>query len=347
MPFPGAAINASQGASCAASSLDEVKRMRSNISLKLLRDLDDRVERIIFQTPFVTAYELNNNEQWVRAEIEGFLYIIQRNGAPCNSFILVNRKSEDHLIEYITPEFQVTLDSNFIFYHSMNMVTKTMNNIRGLWFFDEKECLKSFDVIHAISINRTPLSGFSKKNNSVASGLSTSEKPLVGQDFASNIFHAPAPSPEFDSALTAFVPPKKDDHLRPGIHAPQQMPHFPHHANRSHDLSSDTIDRESSRPEQFNRVTKEVERLISFFQPLTTNENSSHTAKSVHCNPTVDVPHPAASHRHASPKRTPTEATVTVSYDMLCRAFHETIQSDDFVKLMWRRLGELGSRKSD
>lgn len=39
--------------------------MRSNISLKLLRDLDDRVERIIFQTPFVTAYELNNNEQYV------------------------------------------------------------------------------------------------------------------------------------------------------------------------------------------------------------------------------------------------------------------------------------------
>ncbi|GFE53450.1 Dcp1-like decapping family protein [Babesia ovis] len=220
----------------ANSAMDQVKRMRGRLSLKMLSSLDEHVKNIIFQTPFVTAYELKGYNEWVRAEIEGFLYILQRNVEPYNSIILVNRKSENHLIEYITPEFQVSLDGNFIFYRSINVHTRTHHNIRGLWFFDKNECKNTFEKLLSVTINREPLSGFqpAAEHTSVISH----ENKMPSAMLPSDMIHSGAAQPlsataglpmpikqtpsDYHDPLDIFNMKKKEGFVHPGVNAHQR-----------------------------------------------------------------------------------------------------------------------------
>ncbi|BAM41790.1 uncharacterized protein TOT_040000172 [Theileria orientalis strain Shintoku] len=140
------------------SSIDEVKQLRGRLSLKLLNTLDPFIENIINQTPFVTGYYMSPDNKWSRMGIEGFLYVVKRSRRPLHSFILINKKSENHLVEYITPEFQMNQNGNFIFYRSKDVKRQnTMNSLQGLWFFDEAECKNTYEKLKEITNNASPL----------------------------------------------------------------------------------------------------------------------------------------------------------------------------------------------
>ncbi|UVC50111.1 hypothetical protein MACK_003980 [Theileria orientalis] len=139
------------------SSFDEVKQLRGRLSLKLLSTLDPFIENIINQTPFVTGYFISPDNKWSRMGIEGFLYVVKRTRRPIHSFILINKKSENHLVEYITPEFQMNQNGNFIFYRSKDVKRNTMNSLKGLWFFDEAECKNTYEKLKEITNNASPL----------------------------------------------------------------------------------------------------------------------------------------------------------------------------------------------
>ncbi|UKJ89932.2 hypothetical protein MACJ_003186 [Theileria orientalis] len=139
------------------SSIDEVKQLRGRLSLKLLSTLDPFIDNIINQTPFVTGYYMSPDNKWSRMGIEGFLYVVQRSRRPVHSFILINKKSENHLVEYLTPEFQMNQNGNFIFYRSKDVKRNTMNSLKGLWFFDEAECKNTYEKLKEITNNPSPL----------------------------------------------------------------------------------------------------------------------------------------------------------------------------------------------
>lgn len=335
----------SQDAPGVASSLDEVKRMRKHLSLKLIRSFDDRVENIIFQTPFVTAYELNNREQWERAEIEGFLYVLTRHGEPMHSFVLVNRKSENHLIEYITPEFQMTIEGNFIFYHSINIKTNLMNNIRGLWFFDEKECQKTFERISAILINTRPLSGFNRSDGKYYSG-NYAFATCVRMDDPGSTIHVPAPSPDVRLQPKQVAPNRKEGIMNPLMAALQQNSKPVQANTRTPDFLLEPKLRSTYQPEIPKPKNATPDVLSALFPHFKHRENRTCTTRQAPQNPVTSQP-PAtqnASQETEPPK--PTEQSITVTREMLSKAFNEAILSEEFVSLLWNKMRGLSSRKN-
>nr|BAN65578.1 Dcp1-like decapping family protein [Babesia bovis] len=359
------------------SALDEVRRMRGRLSLKLLRSCDQHVKDIIFQTPFVTAYELKGNNEWERAGIEGFLYLLQRDAEPAHSIIVVNRKLEHHLIEYITPEFQVALEGNFIFYRSLNTATGTMHNIRGLWFYDEKECMTTYNKIFEVIINREPLSGFKRDSNVTSSNE-------VKQPIPSSIHGTAAPSQvqmsteDIDMRIEMLSMKKKGGFVHPGVNAHRrisdanttprqeaqvQMPSMGmlpgynvEHTAESHSHQAPPANALPipSRLPGYNLTVKSAQAY-----------SSDHKQMSIPIRPTVSNPrenemdytsfpmntnmnhytqgpmmatHQPSRETQSIPIQPRQEMEIKITYDMLCSAFAETMQSEEFLRLVWRRL---------
>ncbi|KAK2196404.1 bifunctional mRNA-decapping enzyme subunit 1/SAC3-GANP-THP3 [Babesia duncani] len=138
-----------------------VTRLRNEMSMKLLKALDEDIEKVLHQVPFVTAYIMGDNEAWERAEIEGFLYLVYRRRSPRFSFILINRKSEFHLVESLNEDIELSQDGRFIFYritenvrvHAIFNVQGVTGKMKGLWFKTEQECNETFDVLTSLVIN--------------------------------------------------------------------------------------------------------------------------------------------------------------------------------------------------
>ncbi|GIX60614.1 mRNA-decapping enzyme subunit 1, putative [Babesia caballi] len=370
-----------QGAGNATSSMDEVKRMRGQLSLKLLRSLDEHVDTILFQTPFVSAYELSDAEQWVRAGMEGFLYLLQRTAEPRHSFILVNRKSERHLMEYITPEFQLAADRNFIFYKGMDLSTQTMQNIRGLWFYDEGECLKTFNSFLSVTINREPLSGFGRQERSDVVPAASNEAPPK-QTAPSNTVYTPS-APHVRPALRpkAHLPQdgfsgpdglplkKKEGYMHPGVYAHQRVNAA---AVYTHSVQSaaaappnppdppapapspDTFARYPMPGAPAHMMPEDPQRFVNLLQPLVAAPNHP---RPVFAHPSLGMGErrgprcmPPPQHHLPHPAEGPfpyDDTYISVSFDMLCSAFCEAMRSEEFMSIVWRRLSEKAARNAN
>ncbi|ORM40223.1 mRNA-decapping enzyme-like protein [Babesia sp. Xinjiang] len=350
-------------------SLEEVKRMRSNLSLKLLRSIDDRVKSILYQTPFVTAYELKGADQWVRQDIEGFLYLLERDDEPLKCLILVNRKTERHLVEYITPQFQIARDGNFVFYRAMNIVTESMQNIRGLWFYDDKECLKTFEEIYAVTINKEPLSGFNSEDKPVILPSPTTEV----QPTPITAVAPPHSSPRMSTKKDVKMMPnmydleQKDGFLHSGLNGHQRMnygepmaptpsvpsmpmpssnPLYPYSMpiaaghNTQHHPPTTAVPLPKSNPMTAYPLQETAPQMLNNESNLWSNRmrslfNGSDPSHSEYPQFPVGFP---PSHYQPPPAVPRNDNGIMITYDMFCSAFSETVQSEEFLRLMWRRL---------
>ncbi|CDR97290.1 Dcp1-like decapping family protein, putative [Babesia bigemina] len=354
MEFPGAGDTSAPKSAANSGSLDEVKRIRCELSLKLLRGLDLYVEEILHQTPFVTAYVLSDNKQWERSGVEGFLYLLKRSNEPRHSLIVVNRKSERHLMEFITPEFQITRENNYIFYRALSMQTRTMQNTRSLWFYDEKECVKTFEKILAVAVNREPVPGFSKnaKPDTVppTAAVTANSPPVAASTLNAHAEPTVYPTPDtdkmramggFNNAGTLYQQRANVSGAPSGPAASAPMPPAPM-ASTGSNLPPVAATEPTS---------KDPQRFVNMLKPLIRGGNQSPAGYTPRTSvmPPVHFPSPAFAPqfqpREQQPMALPTGSMpITVTYEMLCAACAETMQSEDFLKLLWRRLTEKAAR---
>ncbi|GBE58687.1 Dcp1-like decapping family protein [Babesia ovata] len=355
MELPGAGETSAQMSTTNNGSLDEVKRIRSQLSLKLLRGLDLYVEEILHQTPFVTAYVLNDNKQWERTGVEGFLYLLRRSNEPRHSLIVVNRKSERHLMELITPEFQITRENNYIFYRAMCMRTRTMQATRSLWFYDEKECIKTHEKILAVTVNREPVPGFSKNAKPATASPAvavTTNSPAVAAAVTQNARTEQAvyPTPYADNARAM------DGFNHAGALYQQQAsvpatPSGPASSVRMPPAPMASTNGNVPPVSSMEPMSKDSQRLVNMLRPLVQGGNQSPPGYTPQPSVMTPIHFPSPAYpvqfqpREYPPAALPSGSMpITVTYEMLCAACAETMQSEDFLRLLWRRLTEKAAR---
>ncbi|EUD70391.1 hypothetical protein YYG_04360 [Plasmodium vinckei petteri] len=129
---------------------EEMSLLREKICFKMLKSIDIYITEIIMKSCFVTVYKMNENElKWKRADIEGFLYIVKRSLKPFYRLIITNKKNENHLLEDINSNMNLSTDQNYIFYKILNEENKS-KSIYSLWFYSTEEKEKIYSVLKNI-----------------------------------------------------------------------------------------------------------------------------------------------------------------------------------------------------
>ncbi|XP_953392.1 uncharacterized protein TA10140 [Theileria annulata] len=312
------------------SSIDEVKQLRGRLSLKLLMTLDPYIETILHQTPFVTGYHMTSQDKWSRMGIEGFLYVVTRTKSPKHSFILVNKKSENHLIEYLTPEFQMNSSGNFIFYRSLDITKNFLNNLQGLWFFDENECKTTYEKLGEITNRKSTLEFNFNSINSLCSELSDSN------DFDTTTESKP------DTSATSQIK-SIGSFILNAINFNKSSSNYD--VKTGTEPTGDTISitknifktNETSKNGEVEKKAEKMEvegknvhgkQLMSLLKP---NKNEE---KSPKLQPKSEPKSPV--NKVASPEN----QTIKVTYQNLKKAVSEVVQSEEFISLIWKKLSQ-------
>ncbi|OII77978.1 DCP1-like decapping family protein [Cryptosporidium andersoni] len=131
--------------------LSKFELERRRLNLQLLKRHDSDIAEIVACSSFVSVYVMDTSSQkWVRGDVEGFLHIVRRSTEPKYELIVINQKNPDNLIQNITREWELSGETNFLFYKipSGNMVsyndinnTELQNGVRVccLWFYEVEE----------------------------------------------------------------------------------------------------------------------------------------------------------------------------------------------------------------
>mmetsp|Transcript_29298 Transcript_29298/g.88658 ORF Transcript_29298/g.88658 Transcript_29298/m.88658 type:complete len:225 (-) Transcript_29298:193-867(-) len=119
-----------------AANGDAEKAFVQNLS-HLTRS-DPNIENIVVQSKFVVAYLLQqdgSNPGWIKADIEGPVYLVKRRVAPYFQLMVKNQFSQHGLLDDLHPDWELDCQNNYVFYK----VEDPSKSIRGLWFHDDNE----------------------------------------------------------------------------------------------------------------------------------------------------------------------------------------------------------------
>jgi len=109
----------------------------SDINFKTLKKADPYIERIVVSCSNTALYNFNTKRaEWERTEVEGTLFLFQREAEPKYGFTIMNRLNPENHIEPVTRQLDFQINPPFILYKNSE------NEIRGLWFFSSEECQK-------------------------------------------------------------------------------------------------------------------------------------------------------------------------------------------------------------
>ncbi|KAL7068452.1 Dcp1-like decapping family protein [Cryptosporidium serpentis] len=133
-------------------NLSKFELERRRLNLQLLKRHDSDIAEIVACSSFVSVYVMDTSSQkWVRGDVEGFLHIVRRSTEPKYELIVINQKNPDNLIQNITKKWELSGETNFLFYKipSGNMVSyNDINNtelqnvgvrVCCLWFYEIEE----------------------------------------------------------------------------------------------------------------------------------------------------------------------------------------------------------------
>ncbi|EAN32110.2 Dcp1-like decapping family protein [Theileria parva strain Muguga] len=295
--------------------------------------LDPYIETILHQTPFVTGYHMTSQDKWSRMGIEGFLYVVTRTKSPKYSFILVNKKSENHLIEHLTPEFQMNSSGNFIFYRSLDITRNFLNNLQGLWFFDENECKLTYEKLGEITNRKSTLDFNINAISSLCSELNevntlntnTQSKPDASptsqiKSIGSFILNAINFNKSVSNADSKTSTSPKADTIS---------------ITKSIFKTNETSNHEEveKKAEKLEVESKNVhgKHLMSL---LKTSKNEEKSPKQ----PPKRAPKSPVN-RPETPQ-SPETRTVKVTYEGLKKVISEVVQSEEFISLIWKKLNQ-------
>lgn len=108
-----------------------------NINLKALKKVDPYIVSIEAHSGQVALYKFSGAKgDWEKTEVEGTLFVYQREADPQYGFTIMNRLSMDNLVEPITKDLDFQLQSPFLLYRNH------ASEIFGVWFYEKMECEK-------------------------------------------------------------------------------------------------------------------------------------------------------------------------------------------------------------
>jgi len=108
-----------------------------NINLKALKKVDPYIVNIEAHSSQVALYKYNSGKgDWEKTEVEGTLFVYEREAEPQHGFTIMNRLSMDNLVEPVTKELDFQLQSPFLLYRN------NVGDIYGIWFYEQAECEK-------------------------------------------------------------------------------------------------------------------------------------------------------------------------------------------------------------
>lgn len=111
---------------------DKAKQFEYN--LNVLKRRDSAITEILDMSGHVVLYQFNEASQsWDRKNVEGGLFVVARSSEPKHMFVVMNRLSNENVVEGITADFQMELTEQFLLYRNEKQ------EINGIWFYAPHE----------------------------------------------------------------------------------------------------------------------------------------------------------------------------------------------------------------
>lgn len=115
------------------------------MNLKVLQGIDPYIVSIVVSTTQVSLYEFEQERLvWKKTDVEGTLFVYRREAEPLYGFIIINRLSRDNLVEVISKELNLKLETPFLLYKN------SRGHINGIWFHLKEECEDVNKIIEGI-----------------------------------------------------------------------------------------------------------------------------------------------------------------------------------------------------
>jgi hypothetical protein len=117
-----------------------------SLNLSSLQRYDSAVINIIHTCSQVALYELDVElSQWSKQEIEGPFFIIERNIQPYYALFILNRRSIDNYIEYLSSaDTSFELQEHYLFYQTQR------GEVMGLWFYHLNEAKLTIQLLNQL-----------------------------------------------------------------------------------------------------------------------------------------------------------------------------------------------------
>lgn len=122
----------------------QVQLEMMKLNLKVLRYMDQDIERIVFISSYCSLHELDKASKiWHACETAGPFFLVKRASNPALKMILLNQKStidfDDEV--YANQKIELKESENFLFF--MNK----MGTIKGLWISNVEELKQIYKLI--------------------------------------------------------------------------------------------------------------------------------------------------------------------------------------------------------
>ncbi|ORZ38180.1 hypothetical protein BCR44DRAFT_33981 [Catenaria anguillulae PL171] len=149
--------------------------LRLQANLQVLKRKDPLVSHIVDSTPHVTLYRYmtptpgsDSPAGWTRDGIEGTMFLFARSARPTHGIFIMNRLSTSNYYLPLTSDLVWHVSGDYLMFKAQD------KNTYGIWFFEQADRRKFFDVI-------TQLCKQEDTNNNTRSANATSTtKPAAG-----------------------------------------------------------------------------------------------------------------------------------------------------------------------
>eukprot|EP00092_Neocalanus_flemingeri_P005357 GFUD01005772.1.p1 GENE.GFUD01005772.1~~GFUD01005772.1.p1 ORF type:complete len:523 (-),score=157.17 GFUD01005772.1:376-1893(-) len=148
-----------------------------NINLKALKKVDPYIISIEAHSSQVALYKFHPGKgDWEKTEVEGTLFVYQREAEPQYGFTIMNRLNMDNLVEPVTKELDFQLQTPFLLYRNH------AGDIYGIWFYEQVECERVGKRIELLVKGVEKKAATKKKSVAKSGDLSQLFKAAEGRD---------------------------------------------------------------------------------------------------------------------------------------------------------------------
>ncbi|CAK0784014.1 hypothetical protein CVIRNUC_007217 [Coccomyxa viridis] len=134
----------------------------NTLNLTVLRRIDPTISQVLACANHVALYNFDRPQhRWVRKDVEGSFFLIQRTSQPFHQIIILNKKSTDNYVEDIVSDLSFELTLPYIMYRN------TADEVVGVWFYEEGEARKVAALLQQISAQKKAL-GHTARSSSLA-----------------------------------------------------------------------------------------------------------------------------------------------------------------------------------
>lgn len=226
---------------------DRLKQMEYNLAI--LKRRDAHITEVLNSSAHVVLYQFNEAKQsWDLKKVEGSMFVVARATEPRHMFVVLNRLSNDNVVEGITHDFQMELTDQFLLYRNVRQ------EIIGIWFYSTSERAEIAKLLESLIVSvfsDAPTASAAPLGSESGGGVETQGAPvdaatsLAVQDgtpaqapaeaaTASNVAEffslmqsqlpaaavPPMPTGATDASAALILPARNDDAAGSGTHPP-------------------------------------------------------------------------------------------------------------------------------